>query len=134
MPMKLSARSFFQMHLAGRKYRADRKVRHDLLSHPPSVEKPLMRIGKAPFQVRNDSVVGGLGADVVRVLKVQFMIGGPTWSGYQLKKLFQRGVPTGKGSTKIPFDRLSSVGLLTFESQRFGQWAGIGYAESAQKH
>lgn len=82
MPMKLSARSLFQMHLASREYRADRKVGHDLLSHPPSIEKPLMRIRKAPFQVRNDSIVGDFGAEVIRVLEVNFMIGGPTWSGY----------------------------------------------------
>lgn len=82
MPMKLSSGSFFQMHLACRENVANRKVAHGLLSHPPSVEQTLFRIRKAPFQVRNDSIVGEFGAEVIWVLKVDLRIGGPTWSSY----------------------------------------------------
>lgn len=78
MPMELSTRPFFQMHLACRKIHADRKVSHNLFPHPPSIEKQLMRIRKAPFQVRNNSIVGGLRAKIVWVLEVDFLIGSPT--------------------------------------------------------
>ena len=94
------------MHLASRENIADRKVGHDLLSHPPSIEKPLMRIRKAPFQVRNDSIIGDRRAEIIRVLEVKFMIGDTTWSGYELKKLFssiqQRENQPEKGAPRFP--------------------------------
>lgn len=80
MPMELPRRSFFQMHLACGEIRANGKIAHDLLSHPPSIEKSLMRIRQAPFQVRNDSIIGSLRTQIVWILEVNLRIGDPTWS------------------------------------------------------
>ena len=78
--MELPRRSFFQMHLACGEIRANGKIAHDLLSHPPPIEKSLMRIRQAPFQVRNDSVIGSLRTQIVWILKVDLTTGGTTCS------------------------------------------------------
>lgn len=52
-----------------------RKVLNDLFSRPATWKKSCLGIGKTPFDVGNEAIVGARGTEVVRVLKIQGSIG-----------------------------------------------------------
>lgn len=71
MPVKFTNGTFFQMLLGARDVMAGREILDDLFSDPTALEKPGLRVGEAPFQVWDNTVIGGLLAEIVRVLQVQ---------------------------------------------------------------
>lgn len=52
-----------------------RQVLDDLLSDPTALEDARLGVGEAPFQVGYDAAVGGLLAEVVWVLQIEFVVG-----------------------------------------------------------
>ena len=75
MPVKLTDRAFGQMLLRARNIVAGRQVRNDRLAHPPASQDSRLGVREAPFEVRHHAVVGALLAQIVRILKIEFVVG-----------------------------------------------------------
>lgn len=73
--MQLPNGTLLQMLLSPGNVMALRKVLNNLLSRPAAWEKSCLGIGKAPFDVGNEAIVGARGTEVVGVLKIQGSIG-----------------------------------------------------------
>lgn len=73
--MQLPNSTLLQMLLSSRDVMALRKVLNDLFSRPATWKKSCLGIGKTPFDVGNEAIVGARGTEVVRVLKIQGSIG-----------------------------------------------------------
>lgn len=74
MPVQLPNSTFLQMLLSSGDVMALRKVLKDLLSRPAAWEQSRLGVGKAPFDIGNEAVVGAGGTEMVRVLEVQGFI------------------------------------------------------------
>lgn len=88
------------MLLGSRNIMALRKILNDLFSRPATWEKSCLGIGKAPFDIGNESIVGARSTEMVRILKVEGFIGSAyedTISRYRLQcnedTLPKRGAP-----------------------------------------
>lgn len=77
VPVKLTDRALGEMLLSCRYVGAHRQVSDDLLTNPSSLQKASLGVGKAPFQVGYDAIVGALLAQVVGVLEVQGLVRAP---------------------------------------------------------
>ena len=75
MPVQFPDGTFGQMQLRRGKVLAGREVGDHLLAHPSAFEQSFVGVGQTPLQVRNDTVVGAGGAEVVGVLQVELVIG-----------------------------------------------------------
>ena len=74
MPVKLAKGSFGQVLLRSRNILARGQVRHHLLSDPATIEQPCLGVGESPLQISDYPIVGGLLAQVIRVLKIELSI------------------------------------------------------------
>lgn len=83
--MQLSNSALFQVLLSSRDIVTLGKVLEDLLPGPTTWENPCLGVRKAPFDIRNIAVVGALGTEMVRVLKIQRLVGSAYLSGVRNK-------------------------------------------------
>lgn len=51
------------------------QVLNDLLTNPTSLQDPCLGVGKAPLEVRNNTIVSGLLTEVVWVLEIKLLVG-----------------------------------------------------------
>lgn len=75
MPVKLPNSSFAQVLLRASNVLAGGEILYDLLPHPATVEETGLGVGETPLEVRHDAIVGRLLTQVVRVLKVELLVG-----------------------------------------------------------
>jgi len=75
MPMQLPNGTLLQMLLSPGNVMALGKVLNDLLSRPAAWEKSRLGVGKAPFDVGNEAVIGARGTEVVGILEIQGSVG-----------------------------------------------------------
>lgn len=61
-----------------------REVLNDLLSRPTAREQSGLRVGEAPFQIRNKAIVGTRSTEMIRVLNIKRLVGS-AWSACELK-------------------------------------------------
>lgn len=73
--MQLSNSTLLQVLLSPRNIVALRKVLKDLFSGPTTWEEPCLGVREAPFDIGNIAVVGARGTEMVRVLKIQGLVG-----------------------------------------------------------
>lgn len=73
--MQLPDGSFLKMLLCSRDVMALGQVLNDLLADPASIQDTGFGVGKPPFQIRDNSVVSGLLAEVVGVFSVNLVVG-----------------------------------------------------------
>lgn len=78
VPVELSGRALLEMLLSGSNVVALRQILDDLLSDPTAVQQASLGVGEAPLQIGNNTRVGGLATQVVRVLQVSSWVGS-TW-------------------------------------------------------
>ena len=70
VPMQLPQSPFCQMLLSSSNVFTGGQIGHNLFPDPASRKEPRLRIRKAPFEIRDYSVVGSLSAKVIRILEV----------------------------------------------------------------
>lgn len=74
MPVKLTKRTLSQVLLRGGNVSAAGQVGDDLLAQPPAVEDARMGVREAPLQVGDNSSIGRLLAEIVRVGLVEVRV------------------------------------------------------------
>jgi hypothetical protein len=65
------------------------QVLDDLFSRPTSREQFGLRLGKAPFDIGNESIIGTGGTELVRVLEVKYFVGA-TYRAILLARMYTR--------------------------------------------
>lgn len=75
MPVQLSNGALGQVLLSTRNFFAGGQVRDDLFSNPASFQDPRLRVRETPFDIGNNTVIGALLAQIVRILKIEFVVG-----------------------------------------------------------
>lgn len=75
MPMQFADRALFQMLLSPCDVFTGRQVCNDLCSNPATVQQSCFRVGKAPLEISDHSIVSALRAEIIRVLKIELFIG-----------------------------------------------------------
>lgn len=78
VPVQLSGRALLEMLLSGSNVVALRQILDDLLSDPTAVQQASLGVREAPLEIGNNTRVGRLATQVVRVLQVSSWVGS-TW-------------------------------------------------------
>lgn len=75
MPMQFAYRALFQMLLSCCDVFTGRQVCHHLGSYPTPVQQSRFRVGKAPLEIDDDSIVRALRAEVIGILEIELFVG-----------------------------------------------------------
>ena len=74
VPMQLPQSSFCEMLLSSSDVFAGGQIGHNLFSDPTSGKEPCLGVREAPFEIGDYSIVRSLGAEIIRVLEVQWFV------------------------------------------------------------
>lgn len=110
VPVEFSDCALLQVLLCAGYIVTLRQILNNLLSHPTTLEDSGLRVGEAPLQVWNNSIVCRLPAQVVGVLQVKLMVGA-TWATV---RLMERSSST--ACNKLTADRTSLASLADWET------------------